>query len=336
MDSPDSQPPAGEDPSSSADLQTLSFLLNHQFSGTIDPNLIVSADVAMASSFFKESMETFEALSMLGESMDEHLPESEYDIYDPDSDGSVTLGGQDDYAYDGESAYSPADEDGPQAVLGGKKLSFGSGTYDISQLAYDRLLVAASENMSISGSLTFTVNDADDIRNELIFLSAGGLNIDKGSSIRYEGESLGVGSFASLNIVDVDLYAQDEISLRSLDRIVLNNVDLHTSGSGLHDRVEFLAHQEISVDGLRFNEHVKRIAMEANTVNLRNLNFPAGSHVNLNSAHGPLDGKYPNFNSVIWGRVNFIKNIRYAENVIMSRPAFDTHGGNISIGRLGN
>ena len=166
-------------------------------------------------------METFEALSMLGESMDEHLPESEYDIYDPDSDGSVTLGGQDDYAYDGESAYSPADEDGPQAVLGGKKLSFGSGTYDISQLAYDRLLVAASENMSISGSLTFTVNDADDIRNELIFLSAGGLNIDKGSSIRYEGESLGVGSFASLNIVDVDLYAQDEISLRSLDRIVL-------------------------------------------------------------------------------------------------------------------
>ena len=54
--------------------------------------------------------------------------------------------------------------------------------------------------------------------------------------------------------------------------------------------------------------------MEANTVNLRNLNFPAGSHVNLNSAHGPLDGKYPNFNSVIWGRVNFIKNIRYAEN----------------------
>ena len=50
LDSPDSQPPA-EDPSSSADLQTLSFLLNHQFSGTIDPNLIVSADVAMASPF---------------------------------------------------------------------------------------------------------------------------------------------------------------------------------------------------------------------------------------------------------------------------------------------
>ena len=53
-------------------------------------------------------METFEALSMLGESMDEHLPESEYDFYENDSDGSgITLGVQDDYADDGESAYSP-------------------------------------------------------------------------------------------------------------------------------------------------------------------------------------------------------------------------------------
>jgi len=100
--------------------------------------------------------------------------------------------------------------------------------------------------------------------------------------------------------------------------------------------VELLAHQEISVDNLRFNEHIKRIAMEAQTVNLRNLNFPSGSTVKLNSAYGPLDGKYPNFNSIMWGRVNFITNIRYADNLIMTRPAFDTHGGNISIGTIGN
>ena len=48
---------------------------------------------------------------------------------------------------------------------------------------------------------------------------------------------------------------------------------------------------------------------------LRNLNPPkAGSHVNLNSAHASyLMEEYPNFNSAIWGRVNFITNIRYAE-----------------------
>ena len=195
LDSPDSEPPSDEEAVASADLQTLSFLLNHQFSGTIDPNLIVSAEVAMASSFFKQCMDTFDALSMLGESMDEYIPDSESDIYDPNSDGSVDLSGQDEQPYDGETAYAPSEDDGPQAVLGGKKLSFGAGTYDLSQLAYDRLLISASEHLSVSGSLTFTVNDAADIRNELIFLSAGGLNIDKGSSIRYEGESLGFGSF---------------------------------------------------------------------------------------------------------------------------------------------
>ena len=76
--------------------------------------------------------------------------------------------------------------------------------------------------------------------------------------------------------------------------------------------------------------------MEAQTVNLRNLNFPSGSTVKLNSAYGPLDGKYPNFNSIMWGRVNFITNIRYADHLIMSRPAFDSHGGKISIGTIGN
>jgi hypothetical protein len=139
-----------------------------------------------------------------------------------------------------------------------------------------------------------------------------------------------------MNVVNVDLYSKDEISLRSLDRLVLNNVSLSTSGSGSNEGVELLAHQEISVDNLRFNEHIKRIAMEAQTVNLKNLNFPNGSMVKLNSANGPMDGKYPNFNSILLGRVNFIENIKYADNLIMTRPTFDTYGGNISIGTIGN
>ncbi|MEL0099395.1 MAG: hypothetical protein VW907_07565, partial [Opitutae bacterium] len=60
VDNPDSQPPSGNDLAASADLQTLTFLLDHSFSGSIDPSLIVSAEVAMASSFFSESMAVFE------------------------------------------------------------------------------------------------------------------------------------------------------------------------------------------------------------------------------------------------------------------------------------
>ena len=93
----------------------------------------------------------------------------------------------------------------------------------------------------------------------------------------------------------------------------------------------------VSQNGMTiFNENIKRIAMEAQTVNLSNLNFPNGSEVKLNSAYGAIDGKYPNFNNIMWGRVNFINNIRYSDNLIMNRTAFDTHAGNISIGKVGN
>ena len=74
--------------------------------------------------------------------------------------------------------------------------------------------------------------------------------------------------------------------------------------------------------------------MEAMTINLHNLNFPAGSSVNLNSAYGGIDGKYPSFGRVMYGRVNFIENIRYSSNLIMDRPSFDQHADNITIGKV--
>ena len=127
-------------------------------------------------------------------------------------------------------------------ILGGPRLTFGAGTYDLSQLAYDRLLFAASETLSLGGSLTFTVDQTEEFTT-IDPLSAGGIRLEAGSSLQYEGESLGLGSFNTLRIIEVDLYAQDEISLRSLDRLVIQNSNLATSGRGVHDAVELLAYQ---------------------------------------------------------------------------------------------
>ena len=74
--------------------------------------------------------------------------------------------------------------------------------------------------------------------------------------------------------------------------------------------------------------------MEAMTINLSSVNFPSASTVNLNSLYGAIDGKYPHFNSIQHGRVNFIEQIRYGNHLIMDRAAFDTHGGNITIGKI--
>ena len=46
------------------------------------------------------------------------------------------------------------------------------------------------------------------------------------------------------------------------------------------------------------------------TINLSNLNFPAGSSVQLNSLYGGVDGIYPNFGGKQYGRVNFIQNVQ--------------------------
>ena len=80
--------------------------------------------------------------------------------------------------------------------------------------------------------------------------------------------------------------------------------------------------------------------MQAITIDLRNINFPAGSLVNLATQLGGIDGKYPTFptgdtqdllgNREI-GRVNFIQNVQYNQNLLNNRAQFDQFGQNIYI-----
>jgi hypothetical protein len=107
-----------------------------------------------------------------------------------------------------------------------------------------------------------------------------------------------------------------------------------TSGKGA-DFVHLLAANEITANSLQFSSQVKQITMEAMTINLSNINFPSGSSVNLNSLYGAIDGKYPNFGSTQYGRVNFIQNMMYGSNALTDTSSFDLHGGSIAIGTSG-
>ena len=211
-------------------------------------------------------------------------------------------------------------------VLGGRNLSFSSGNY---QLAND-LIIASTNKISLLGELVF--GNLDD--KELIFASAVSLEIQSGTSIKYNATSLGLGSFDSVNIINVDLFAEGELSVRSLDSIVINNSDMRTANNGGADFIHLLAANELTIDNLRFSEQVRKIAMDAMTINLSNINFPSGSTVELKSQYGGIDGKYPNFGSKLYGRVNFIENIRYNSNLINSQPTFDQFGSSISVGTL--
>ena len=82
------------------------------------------------------------------------------------------------------------------------------------------------------------------------------------------------------------------------------------------------------------------IYMEANTVNLSDVNFPDGAKVKLVSKYGGTadgstgSGRYPHFGGIQFGRVNFIKNVCYNGNVMNSTSTFDAYGSQIKISAL--
>jgi hypothetical protein len=293
---PNASDPTSTAPNSDPSGQTnsLSLLQDHYFEGTISPQLIMSKELAFASDFFSEAADSYEGLSALDQ--------------DSGSDNN-----------DNPSTST-------QKVIGGRSLSFSTGTYQFDS----GMIIASTDKLTLTGELVFGNTN----ENELILISAGLIEISEGTSVSYQSDELGFGSFESLNVVNVDLHAEGEISLRSLDNIVINNSDMRTSGNGGADFVHLLAASELTIDNLRFSEQVRQIAMEAMTINLQNINFPSGSTVKLNSQYGGIDGKYPNFGNKLYGRVNFINNVRYNSNLINSTSTFDQFGSSITIGAL--
>ena len=311
---PGSSPPEDEQDRGFAELATLSFLENHQFSGVISSNLVVSSQTAMASSFFSDILDVFDALGVIGEDSSDIEPIIVYN--------NANSLPNDENLHDSNS-------DLQGGVLGGANLTFSSGNYDLVSLKHDNLLFAAKESLTISGQLL--IEHSSSFESQLIFLSAGNLEFSPGTKIDYNGYSLGFGSFDTLNIINVDLHAVGEISARSLDSLILENVSMHSKSDTLN--IELIASSQISLDNLQFN-NAKKIAMHAQTLNLSNINFPAGSSVTLKSQYGGINGKYPNFNSSLLGRVNFLNNIKYAQNLIMNRATFDQHAsGHLVIGQ---
>ena len=98
--------------------------------------------------------------------------------------------------------------------------------------------------------------------------------------------------------------------------------------------VSVKAAQDLTVDGFELSQSLPSLIMEATTIRLSNVDFPAATQVQLNSLKGPIDGRYPNFGTAIpaseqLGRVNFLNNVKSGGNLLMDSAAFDQFGGKI-------
>ena len=165
-------------------------------------------------------------------------------------------------------------------------------------------------------------------------MSGDSINPDSGTNVTSALSDLVVATREDVLLSDSRLESAREIAVRSLRDIELKQVSLLADSM-----VRVKAAQDLNVDGLELSQSLPSLIMEATTIRLSNVDFPAATQVQLNSLKGPIDGQYPNFGTAIpaseqLGRVNFLSNVKSGGNLLMDRTAFDQFGGNITIGKL--
>ena len=224
---------------------------------------------------------------------------------------------------------------GAAKIVGGANLIVEANSQALSPYfagaAGQTIVLSAAETLGFEGDFSWASKPEDAAR--LVVMSSGEMQFAEGMSLKSATGDLVLSSRSDLSLKDVGLEVSREAVIRGTRDVSLINTRI-----GADSMATVKAARNLNVDGLTFSRSVSSILMEATTIRLSNVNFPAASAVRLNSLHGPIDGKYPNFGTAVpaaaqVGRVNFLKNVSSGGNQIMTRQAFDQYGKNIMIGK---
>ena len=211
------------------------------------------------------------------------------------------------------------------------KISNVSGPLDLYDFYQDRqfLSIAATDSILISGEV-----ELDPLLTEnetyLSLLSAGSLGFEKNSTVIFLGDNLHVGSWESMDVVNVSMESGKSLTMQTMEDLFITNADLRLREP---DEIFLSAQRDLMLNSVNFPDNIRNIYLEATTIDLQNINFPGGSQVDMTTLYGGLEGKYPTFpgDSRQVGRVNFIENVRYNQNLMNTKVQFDQHGQNIHI-----
>jgi hypothetical protein len=190
---------------------------------------------------------------------------------------------------------------------------------------------AATEDLFLSGVNNF-FSRAEWNNNALVFAAGSQIMLDPGSIIRYrDGHLVFVSS--RMRLQDAVIESGYSLTLAALGTAANHVVDFKnvTLLSGVSQGIRVYADNLIEGYGLRFGMQAREIYMQSQTIVLGDVVFPDGSIVYLVSEFGPISGKYPNFGSVLPGRVNFMSGVYYGSRLISNRAQFDWYGQNIII-----
>ena len=224
---------------------------------------------------------------------------------------------------------------GSAKIVGGANLIVEANSQALSPYfagaAGQTIVLSAGETLGFEGDFSWAPKPEDAAR--LVVMSSGEMQFAEGMSLKSATGDLVLSSRADMSLNGVELDVAREAVIRGMRDVSLVNTRI-----GADSMATVKAVRNLNVDGLTFSRNVSSILMEATTIRLSNVNFPASSMVRLNSLKGPIDGKYPNFGTAVpaaaqIGRVNFLKNVSSGGNQIMTRQAFDQYGKNIMIGK---
>lgn len=178
--------------------------------------------------------------------------------------------------------------------------------------------IAAAKDLHIEGDVTFAnSNHAED--HALALGAADHIEVTPGSSIKYDGSNLGMGSYSSLTLTDVDIDVGGNLAIGSLQDLNIKSTDSSSPSIfsvGRYsdtDNVYLYADNIMQIDGLGFNSSTRHIYAEAITLNLKDVTFPSTSEVMLRSQNGSLH--FDNFDSYQPGAVN-LTNVKYGSDVL--------------------
>ena len=224
---------------------------------------------------------------------------------------------------------------GPANFIGGKNMIVETNSLALSPYSAgasgQTIALSSAGSMTFEGDFSWAEKPEDAAR--LVVMSAGEMKLAKGMSLKSATGDLVLSSRMDIALDGVELDVYQEAVIRGMRDVSLVNTRI-----GADSMATIKAVRNLNVDGLNFSRSVSNILMEATTIRLSNVNFPAASAVRLNSLKGAIDGRYPNFGTAIpaadqVGRVNFLKNVSSGGNQIMTRQAFDQYGQNITIGK---
>ena len=104
---------------------------------------------------------------------------------------------------------------------------------------------------------------------------------EQGSSLYFEGSNLGIGSYDDLTVVNVDIDVGGNLAMGTLGNLNISRSTIKVGRNSDRDNVYMYAEDMLTAVDLVFSGRTREIYMEANTIDLQSVHFPANSEVML-------------------------------------------------------